>query len=123
MRTLVVDDSKAIRMILTRMLKGFGMEVGQAANGQEALDWISANGTPELALVDWNMPVMDGLTFVETVRANPANSSMRIAMVTTETEMSQVERALNAGADEYVMKPFTPDVVTEKIRSMGLTLG
>lgn len=123
MRSIVVDDSKAIRMILARMLKGFGMEVAQAGNGREALDWLQANGPVELALVDWNMPIMDGLSFVKAVRADARYKSMRITMVTTETEMSQVQRALEAGADEYVMKPFTPDVVVEKLRTLGLPLG
>lgn len=123
MRALVIDDSKAIRMILCRMLKSAGLEPAQAEHGQAAIDWLESNGPVDIALVDWNMPVMDGLTFVQRVRADGRYRSMKIAMVTTETEISQVQRALQAGADEYVMKPFTPDVVLEKLKILGLPVG
>lgn len=122
MRALVVDDSKAIRMILSRMLKGLGMEVSAAENGKEALKFLLDNGPVDLALVDWNMPEMNGLNFVKHVRLEEAWNVMKISVVTIETEMSQVEVALEAGANEYIMKPFTPDVVMEKLELLGFEL-
>jgi two-component system chemotaxis response regulator CheY len=107
-------------MIIGRTLKSLGFEVTEAGDGREALDAIAAKGPFELALVDWNMPVMDGLEFVCTARTNPANQDMRIMMVTTETEHTQVTRALEAGASEYLMKPFPPEAIAEKLVLLGL---
>ncbi len=121
MRALVVDDSRAIRTILHRMLAELGLDVVEAAHGVEALSQIAASGRPDVALVDWNMPEMNGFDFICAVRANPDLSEMRLMMVTTETEMSQVARALQAGADEYVMKPFTRDTIREKLQLLGVT--
>jgi two-component system chemotaxis response regulator CheY len=107
-------------MIIGRTLKSLGFEITEAANGREALDAIADEGPFEVALVDWNMPVMDGLEFVCTARTNPANEKMRIMMVTTETETTQVVRALEAGASEYLMKPFPPEAIAEKLVILGL---
>lgn len=120
MRALVVDDSRAMRMILTRVLVGAGFEVVPAGNGQEALDLLNAGERPALALVDWNMPVMDGLSFVSACRAVPAYRSITLMMVTTESEQGQIVRALAAGAHEYVIKPFTPDAILDKLSILGL---
>ncbi|MBL8242379.1 MAG: response regulator [Bryobacterales bacterium] len=118
---LVIDDSRAIRMILGRTLNRFGYEVCSAANGREALDMI---GEQELdlsvILVDWNMPEMNGLEFVKSIRSNPRYSEVPLMMVTTETEIEQMYRALEAGANEYVMKPFTDDVIADKLRLLGV---
>ena len=118
---LVIDDSRAIRMILGRTLNRFGYEVCSAANGREALDMI---GQQELALsvilVDWNMPEMTGLDFVKTIRADPRYREVPLMMVTTETEIEQMYRALEAGANEYVMKPFTDEVIADKLRLLGV---
>jgi two-component system, chemotaxis family, chemotaxis protein CheY len=120
-KALIVDDSRAMRMIIGRTLKTLGFETTEAANGREALDAIAAGKGPfEIALVDWNMPVMDGFEFVCNARANPANRDMRIMMVTTETEHTQVLRALEAGASEYLMKPFPPEAIAEKLVILGL---
>jgi len=119
-KALIVDDSRAMRMIIGRTLKSLGFEITEAANGREALDAIAAKGPFEVALVDWNMPVMDGFEFVCTARTNPANKEMRIMMVTTETETTQVTRALDAGASEYLMKPFPPEAIAEKLVILGL---
>jgi len=118
-RALVVDDSKAIRLILGRMLTEMGMTVDEASNGREALELFDAGLDPGVVLVDWNMPEMSGIEFVETVRRPPYETSARLVMVTTETEVPNVVRALDAGADEYVMKPFTKDAIVEKLRSLG----
>lgn len=117
---LVVDDSRAMRMILSKTLAESGFEVRQAGNGKEALDVLDREaGSIGLILADWNMPEMSGIELVEAVRNRPDWSHIRIVMVTTETEIEQMTRALVAGADEYVMKPFTREVVEDKLRLIG----
>lgn len=120
MQALVIDDSRAIRLILGRMLRQLGLDVVEAADATEALDRLSEGLKPGLVLVDWNMPGMTGLEFVKAVRQPPFSSTARLVMVTTETEVVQVVRALDAGADEYVMKPFTKEAVLEKLQLLGL---
>jgi two-component system chemotaxis response regulator CheY len=118
---MVIDDSRAMRLILTRICTQLGFTVVEAANGREALDKLGAMGdVPELALVDWNMPEMNGLEFVTAVRAEARYKPMTLMMVTTESEQSQIVRALAAGAHEYVIKPFTPDAIVEKLALLGL---
>jgi len=121
-RAIVVDDSRAMRTILRKMLTEIGFsEVLEAEHGRAALDALSEGGEPPaLALVDWNMPEMNGIDLVRAVRANPAYRSVRILMVTTETEMAHVAIALEAGADEYLMKPFTKDAMLGKLELLGL---
>jgi len=121
-RAMVVDDSRAIRMILSKTLGSLGFEVCQASNGREALERMVDGDDRPLAvvLVDWNMPVMNGLEFVQNVRANPEYSQIKLMMVTTETQIEQITRALDAGANEYVMKPFTEEVISDKLRLMGV---
>lgn len=120
MRAIVVDDSRATRSILKRALAREGFEVVEAGNGREAIDALEATGAVDLALVDWNMPVMTGYEFLHEIRARRAFAPMAIMMVTTESEASQVKRALDAGANEYVMKPFTDEVLHEKLMLLGL---
>ncbi|MBK8005479.1 MAG: response regulator [Gemmatimonadetes bacterium] len=120
MRALVVDDSRAIRSIIGKTVKELGFELLEAGNGKEALERLEAAGTVELVLVDWNMPEMNGFDFLVAARQNPAWKDTVIMMVTTETEMAQMQRALDAGANEYVMKPFTKDVLHEKLQLVGL---
>jgi two-component system chemotaxis response regulator CheY len=120
MLALVIDDSRAVRIIIGNILREVGMEVIEAGNGAEAIEQLQRNPEVALALVDWNMPVMDGLAFVTAVRAQRAYDSIRIMMVTTETECEQVARALNAGANEYMMKPFTKDVLVAKLNMMDV---
>ena len=122
MRALVIDDSRAIRMILGQILKALKFEVFNAGHGLEALEKLKETGPVELALVDWNMPEMNGYEFVCEVRKDDKYKDMRLMMVTTETEMSQVIKALEAGANEYVMKPFTKDMIIEKLTIMGLSV-
>ena len=120
MRALVIDDSKAVRSIIGKIMRelGFG-EIVEAGNGREALERLE-EGKPQIALVDWNMPVMNGYEFVCAVRANSAYDDLPLMMVTTETEMDKIITALEAGANEYVMKPFTKDVLREKLIILGL---
>jgi two-component system chemotaxis response regulator CheY len=120
MRALVIDDSKAIRTILGKMLQDRGYEVDEACDGAEALEKVLAGPPPDVALVDWNMPEMNGYEFVQAARANPALDTMRLMMVTTESELNKVMEALEAGADEYVMKPFTVEIISDKLRLIGL---
>ena len=120
MRALVIDDSKAMRSILSRMLQGLGFDVLEASNGCEGLQRLQASGNVDLALVDWNMPEMNGLDFIRTVRAEQSYDGILLMMVTTETEMENVVRALAAGANEYVMKPFTQEIIVEKLQIFGM---
>ena len=115
LRALVIDDSRAMRMILRNALTGMGYQVVEAVDGQQGLDSLQAEGPFTVALVDWNMPVKTGYEFVKEARANDAFKPMKIVMVTTEIETAQVVKALTAGADEYVMKPFTPEVLRDKL--------
>jgi two-component system, chemotaxis family, chemotaxis protein CheY len=120
-KALVVDDSKAIRMILSRILTGLGYEVLEAAGGREALKVIETEKSGvELILLDWNMPEMNGLDLLKQLRRNPELSSPVVVMVTTETELDHMAAALDAGANEYVMKPFTRDILVEKLQLAGI---
>jgi two-component system chemotaxis response regulator CheY len=120
MRALVVDDSRAMRKIIAGALRKLGYETVEAADGAQALTALGEGPLPDLATVDWNMPVMDGLTFVTQVRANREYRAMTMMMVTTEAEHGQIVRALAAGAHEYLIKPFTPEALEEKLALLGL---
>jgi two-component system chemotaxis response regulator CheY len=102
------------------MLRGLGFEVVEAGNGREGIERLQETGKFDLALVDWNMPEMNGLEFIRSVRAEQSYDGVLLMMVTTETEMENVARALAAGANEYVMKPFTPEVILEKLQIFGM---
>jgi two-component system chemotaxis response regulator CheY len=117
---LVVDDSKAIRSILGRKLATLGFNVNQASNGAAALQVLEDSPDISLVLVDWNMPHMNGLEFIKAARADPRFAHIVIVMVTTETEQERMEAALAAGANEYIMKPFTDEVITEKLMMLGI---
>jgi two-component system chemotaxis response regulator CheY len=120
-KALVVDDSKTIRMIIRRILIELGYEVLEAANGVEALRVIQVEKTQvELVLADWNMPEMNGLDLLKGLRQDPELASLKVIMVTTETEIDQMESALAAGANEYVMKPFTRDILRGKLELVGI---
>ncbi len=110
-------------MILARAVKEAGFDVSQAGNGKEALDIIDREGASlQLILVDWNMPGMSGLEVVQQIRARPELRDVRLMMVTTETEIEQMTRALEAGANEYLMKPFTREAIEDKLRLMGVVV-
>lgn len=120
MKAIIIDDSSAMRRILSKILMELKCEVIEAANGQDALDKLKKSGKMDLALVDWNMPVMNGLEFIKAIRSFPEYADMWIMMVTTETEMENMVKAMVAGANEYVMKPFTKDIILSKLQIMGL---
>lgn len=120
MRALVIDDSKAMRMILKRELVALGFEVFEAGDGQEALSRLAELGAVDVVLVDWTMPGMDGMTFVHQVRAEAAYEEMRVVMITSESDPAQIFHALMAGVDEYATKPITREALAEKLGLVGL---
>lgn len=120
MRALVIDDSRAMRRLVSRLLEGLGFSTAEAGDGRQALDVLDADSGFDLACIDWNMPVMDGLTFVQEVRRRPEWRGITLMMVTTESEHDQIVRALAAGAHEYLIKPFTPDALKAKLDLLGL---
>ena len=120
MRVLIVDDSRVMRTIEGKILKELGCEISEAGNGQEGLKVLKETGKADLAIVDWNMPEMNGLEFVKAVRADHAYDTMRVMMVTTENGMEHVTKALEAGANEYVMKPFAKEVIQQKLEILGI---
>ena len=120
MRALVIDDSKAMRMLLKRELVALGFEVFEAGDGQEALSRLAELGAVDVVLVDWTMPGMDGMTFVHQVRAEAAYEEMRVVMITSESDPAQIFHALMAGVDEYATKPITREALAEKLGLVGL---
>ena len=116
---MIVDDSRFVRDFLRGLLEEKGIECEEAADGQSGLDKLNEFPDFDLALVDWNMPVMDGLEMVKHLRAEGFNE-MKVMMVTTEAENEYILRALDAGADEYLMKPFDDEALTEKLAMLGL---
>lgn len=120
MLALILDDSRAMRMILHRIMTAAGFDVVEAGGGEEGLDLLARGALPDVALIDWNMPGMDGLDFVHAVRAEDDYRAMTLMMVTTESEHTQIVRALAAGAHEYIIKPFTADAVMDKLSLLGL---
>ena len=122
MLALIVDDSGSMRKILARIMGRLSFEVMEAENGKDALRVLQEAGCcPDVALCDWNMPVMDGLQLVQALRSSSCYRKLPVIMVTTETEMDKVVTALNAGANEYIMKPFTQEMLAEKLALIGIS--
>jgi two-component system chemotaxis response regulator CheY len=119
-KALVVEDSTTIRMILKKFLGKLGFDVVEAVNGREGLDRLREMAQADVVLVDWNMPEMNGVDFVRAVRADHGYDVLPLVMVTTNTELENVAEALSAGANEYVMKPFTLDMIREKLELLGI---
>lgn len=120
-KAMVIDDSRAIRRILGKDLQSLGFEVSEASNGVEALDRLKEqDGEIRLFMVDWNMPEMNGLELVTELRSDQRYGEASIVMVTTETALDQMVAALEAGANEYIMKPFTKEVIEDKLRLLGI---
>ena len=120
MRALIVDDSRATRTIIKRMLTDVGFEVVEATDGVDALRRLKEIGQADVLLVDWNMPEMNGYDLVCAIRGDHQYDKVPLMMVTSETEMGQMAKALEAGANEYVMKPFTKEVISEKLALLGV---
>ncbi|MGJ4946718.1 response regulator [Bradyrhizobium sp. HKCCYLS1011] len=120
MRTcLVVDDSSVVRKIARRILEEMAFEVVEAEDGEQALE-ICQRGLPDAVLLDWNMPVMDGYDFLGRLRRLPGGEGPKVVFCTTENDIDHISRALNAGANEYIMKPFDKDIVSAKFQEVGL---
>jgi two-component system chemotaxis response regulator CheY len=119
---LVVDDSRVIRKVARRILEDIGFEIGEASDGAEALAWCRA-AMPEVILLDWNMPGMDGLEFLRTLRGEPGGKAPVVLLCTVENEPARMEEALEAGADEFVMKPFDSAIIESKFALAGLLNG
>ena len=120
-KAMIIDDSRAMRRILGETVRELDFEVSEASNGREALAKLDNMGPPvRLMLVDWNMPEMNGLEFVTQLRQDERFEGSLIVMVTTETAIDQILNALEAGANEYVMKPFTKEIIQDKLRLLGL---
>jgi two-component system chemotaxis response regulator CheY len=121
MRVLIIDDARTMRAMLKKIVLGMGFESFEAQDGAEGLQRLKELGPVDIILVDWNMPVMNGFEFICFARDEPAYAKIPIIVITTEIETANVTKALEAGANEYVMKPFTEDVIVEKIKSLGLS--
>ena len=118
MRALVVDDSTAVRLYLRKVLLPCGFEVVEAKNGREGLERVREQPV-DLILLDWNMPVMNGLELLQHIRSEPGVGSPCVMMVTSENDLREVAQALETGANEYVMKPFTPEIILDKLALLG----
>jgi two-component system chemotaxis response regulator CheY len=119
MRALIVDDSRFVRSYLRGLLEGKGVECSEAVNGRAGLDCLNDEPPFDLALLDWNMPEMGGLEMLKTLRAE-GFSDMKVMMVTTEAENEFIISSLEAGADEFLMKPFDEEALTEKLALLGM---
>jgi len=116
---LVVDDSRFVRKAARRLLEGFGFAVREAEDGVQALR-ACREAVPDLVLLDWNMPVMDGIAFLRAARAEHGEGRPAIVLCTTENTQERILQALEAGAQEYVMKPFDAEILGGKLRQLGL---
>ena len=116
---LVVDDSSVIRKIARRILEEMDFQIIEAEDGEQALE-VCKRGLPEAILLDWNMPVMDGFEFLGELRRLPGGEAPKVVFCTTENGIDHIARALRAGANEYIMKPFDKDIVTAKFQEVGL---
>lgn len=116
---LIVDDSKVIRMVSRKILHELGLETLEAGDGQEALD-LCKKKLPDGVLLDWNMPVMDGMTFLTELRNLPGGGAPVVIFCTTENDIEHIKKALDAGANEYIMKPFDSEIIQAKFSQVGL---
>ena len=116
---LVVDDSSVIRKVARRILEGLNFEIIEAEDGEKAME-VCKRGLPDAVLLDWNMPVMDGHEFLRNLRMMPNGEKPKVVFCTTENDVAHIARALHAGANEYIMKPFDKEIVTAKFQEVGL---
>ena len=116
---LVVDDSKVIRMVARRILEALDFEIHEAQDGQEALEECQ-KAMPDAILLDWNMPVMNGIDFLRTLRKTDGGADPVVVFCTTENDMSHIREAMQAGANEYIMKPFDREIIEAKFAQVGL---
>ena len=120
MRVLIIDDSMAMRRMLSAYVSELKAETAVATDGQDALDVLAREGAFDAALVDWDMPRMNGMEFVRAVRADDRWASMKLVMVTAHISQDDIVEALETGADDYLMKPVSADMIEDKLRLLGL---
>lgn len=118
-RCLIVDDSKVIRMVARKILQELGFDTEEAADGQQAFDACKVQ-MPDAVLLDWNMPVMDGIQFLKALRAMPGGSAPIVVFCTTENDIKHIQEAIESGANEYIMKPFDNEIIQSKFSQVGL---
>ncbi|WP_134496213.1 response regulator [Microvirga pakistanensis] len=116
---LIVDDSRTIRKVSRDIVESLSLEVAEAENGAAGLAACQVR-MPDIVLLDWNMPVMDGYSFLKELRKRPGGETPKVVFCTTENDMDHITRALEAGADEYIMKPFDKVILAAKFRELGL---
>ena len=116
---LIVDDSRVVRKVASRIVRDLGFKSEEAENGQQAYEFCQ-NSIPDGILLDWNMPIMSGIEFLERLRQMENGQTPKVILCTTETDMGHIERALNAGANEYIMKPFDSEIIESKFTQVGL---
>ncbi|WP_394761917.1 PleD family two-component system response regulator [Phenylobacterium sp.] len=116
---LVVDDSRVVRKVARRILEDLGFEVAEAGDGAEALAW-ARTAMPDAILLDWNMPVMNGLEFLRRLRQEPGGTDPRVIFCSVENDLDRIREALDEGASEYIMKPFDGDIVASKLALAGV---
>ncbi len=116
---LIVDDSRVIRMVARRILEDLDFEIHEAVDGQNALD-LCHSGMPDVVLLDWNMPVMNGIDFLRALRQTLGGDKPVVVFCTTETDIDHIREAISAGANEYIMKPFDSDIIQAKFAQAGL---
>lgn len=116
---LIVDDSKVIRMVARKILQELSFETSEAADGQQALDSCKAS-MPDAVLLDWNMPVMSGIEFLRELRKLPGGDAPIVVFCTTENDIKHIQEAIEAGANEYIMKPFDSEIIQAKFSQVGL---
>lgn len=116
---LVVDDSRVVRRVARQIVEDLGLVCIEAEDGQQALDKCKES-MPEAILLDWNMPVMNGIEFLKALRQEPGGDAPIVVFCTTENDMSKITEALSAGANEYIMKPFDSEIITAKFEQVGI---
>jgi len=116
---MIVDDSSVIRKVARRILEGLDFQVSEAEDGEQALE-LCRRELPNAVLLDWNMPKMDGYEFLRALRRLPGGDRPKVVFCTTENDVAHIARALHAGANEYIMKPFDKDIVEAKLQEVGL---
>lgn len=116
---LIVDDSAVIRKVARRILEGLQLRISEAEDGQQAIDFCKTR-MPDVVLLDWNMPVKDGYDFLRELRAMPGGRAPKVVFCTTENDIAFIARAMHAGADEYIMKPFDSEILTAKFQQVGV---
>ena len=120
MLALVIDDARTMRLLMRITLQKLGFQVTEAANGREGLERLDSGQRPDVVMVDWYMPEMDGAQFVQAVRSRPDLAGLRLVVVTAETDATELRKVTATGADGYVSKPFTPDVLRDRLGAIGV---